>query len=52
MNTLIIGVGFILQENLQHAEMTAGGWVFMIAAWVFILTLTFYTFSKILKGNK
>jgi hypothetical protein len=52
MNTLMIGVGFILQESAQHVEMKAGGWAFMIAAWVFILTLTFYTFSKVLKGNK
>ncbi|HYP02800.1 MAG TPA: hypothetical protein VER76_21625 [Pyrinomonadaceae bacterium] len=32
--------------------MTAGGWVFMIAAWLFILTLVYYTFSKVLRGNK
>jgi hypothetical protein len=31
-------------------EMTTGGWVFMIAAWVFILTLVYYTFSKVLRG--
>jgi hypothetical protein len=33
-------------------EMTGGGWVFMISAWVFILTLVYYTFSKVLRGGK
>lgn len=32
--------------------MTAGGWVFMISAWAFILALTFYTFGKILRPKK
>jgi len=40
----------ILQAT-EPAHMTGGGWVFIIAAWIFILTLTFYTFGKIL-GNK
>lgn len=31
--------------------MTGGGWVFMIAAFVFILTLVYYTFSKVLRGG-
>jgi len=33
-------------------EMTTGGWVFMGAAWFFILTLVYYTFSKVLRGKK
>jgi hypothetical protein len=33
-------------------HMTAGGWVFMISAWVFILVLVYYTFSKVLRGGK
>lgn len=40
----------ILQAS-QSVHMTAGGWVFLIVAWIFILTLTFYTFGKIL-GKK
>jgi choline-glycine betaine transporter len=36
----------------EAAEMTTGGWVFMAAAWVFILTLVYYTFSKVLRGGK
>lgn len=34
------------------ATMTAGGWLFMISAWVFILALTLYTFGKILRPKK
>ena len=33
-------------------QMTTGGWVFMIGAWAFILTLVYYTFSKVLRGGK
>lgn len=39
----------------QRAEgqvMSGGGWLFMSAAWVFILVLVFYTFSKVLRGKK
>ena len=32
-------------------EMTAGGWVFMLMAWAFILVLVYYTFSKVLRGG-
>ncbi len=41
-----------LQTGGEHPTMTTGGWVFMIAAWIFILTLTIFTFSKVLGGNK
>ena len=48
---------FFLQDatgaNRQVAQsMTTGGWVFMIGAWVCILTLVFYTFSKVLGGGR
>ena len=33
-------------------EMTAGGWVFLIGAWAFILILTLYTFGIILRSKK
>ena len=32
--------------------MTGGGWLFMSAAWVFILTLVYFTFSKVLMGGR
>lgn len=44
-------IAFFLQEAVRQ-QMTTGGWVFMAAAWSFILVLTFYTFSKILLGKK
>lgn len=36
----------------EPIRMTAGGWLFMGAAWIFILALTYYTFSKVLGGGK
>lgn len=41
----------LLQGSGPGIEMTAGGWAFMVCAWVFILALTFYTFGKVL-GKK
>lgn len=43
-------IALLLQStnNLDHPEMTAGGWVFAVGAWIFILSLTIFTFSKIL----
>lgn len=41
----------LLQPPPQQPVMTAGGWVFMALAWITILGLTFFTFSKIL-GNR
>jgi hypothetical protein len=38
----------ILLQNAARSHMTTGGWIFMAGAWIFILVLTFYTFSKIL----
>lgn len=31
---------------------TGGGWLFMSAAWVFILVLVYYTFSKVLLAGR
>lgn len=42
----------LLLQGAERPHMTGGGWVFLIAAWLFILILTFYTFSKILTGKK
>ncbi len=57
--TLIIGTILMLWQATgattgrpADVEMTGGGWVFMISAWVFILTLVYYTFSKVLRGGK
>lgn len=36
-------------SSAAHVEMKTEGWIFLAAAWIFILTLTFYTFGKILK---
>jgi hypothetical protein len=44
-------IAFLLQEAVRQ-HMTTGGWTFMAGAWVFILVLTFYTFSKILTNKK
>lgn len=32
--------------------MTGGGWLFMSGAWVFILVLVYYTFSKVLLAGR
>lgn len=57
--TLIIGMIFVLLQatgaptgRAADVQMTAGGWVFMISAWTFILVLVYYTFSKVLRGDK
>ena len=57
--TLIIGTILMFLQATgattsrpADVEMTTGGWVFMISAWAFILTLVFYTFSKVLRGGK
>ena len=56
--TLLIGMIFVLLQatggttgRAADVQMTTGGWVFMISAWVFILTLVYYTFSKVLRGS-
>ena len=42
-------------RGAQQAEaqvLTGGGWLFMSLAWVFILTLVYFTFSKVLAGGR
>lgn len=41
----------VAREQLEQV-MTGGGWLFMSAAWVFILVLVYYTFSKVLLGGR
>ena len=58
--TLMIGMILMLLQATgvttgraeEPVRMTAGGWVFMLGAWAFILTLVYYTFSKVLRGGK
>jgi hypothetical protein len=38
----------LLQQPAQQPELTSGGWVFMALAWLLILALVFFTFSKVL----
>ena len=59
MTTLILvtALAFFQQagqpaKEAQERVMEPGGWAFMIAAWAFILILTFYTFGKILRGGR
>ena len=56
MTTLISMTALALfQQAGQRAEvqsLTGGGWLFMSAAWVFILILVFFTFSKVLRGGR
>jgi len=39
-------------RETQERVMETGGWVFLIAAWTFILVLVYYTFSKVLRGGR
>ncbi|HEY9283046.1 MAG TPA: hypothetical protein VIP46_06295 [Pyrinomonadaceae bacterium] len=60
MTNLIIGTVLALVQEAapvvarerQEQLMTGGGWLFMSAAWVFILVLVYYTFSKVLLGGR
>lgn len=50
---MIIAIALaLLQTPPPNVEMTAGGWAFMAMAWIFILALTFFTFSRILGNRK
>jgi hypothetical protein len=46
---LIIAPLLIFAEEAAHVEMKGEGWLFMAAAWFFILTLVAFTFGKVLK---
>lgn len=56
MTTLILTTALaFFQQAAPQTEpqvLTGGGWLFMSAAWVFILVLVFYTFGKILRGGR
>jgi choline-glycine betaine transporter len=61
MTNLILGTALAFFQDAaaptvareaQEQVMTGGGWLFMSAAWVFILTLVLFTFSKVLRGGK
>ncbi|HET9531013.1 MAG TPA: hypothetical protein VFQ92_11720 [Blastocatellia bacterium] len=41
----------LLQQPTQQPQMTWGGWIFMALAWLLILALVSFTFSKVL-GNR
>ena len=41
----------LFQQPPAQPEMTAGGWAFMVVAWLFILYLSFYSFARVL-GKK
>jgi hypothetical protein len=49
ITAILTSVLAFAQQQAKHIEMEPEGWVFMAAAWIFILSLTFYTFGKILK---
>ena len=42
----------VVARETQEQVMTGGGWLFMSAAWIFILVLVYYTFSKVLLGGR
>ena len=42
----------VVAREQQEQLMTGGGWLFMSMAWVFILVLVYYTFSKVLLGGR
>ena len=39
-------------QRPEAAEMTAGGWVFMIGAWTGIISLAIFCFSKVIRNRK
>ena len=54
---LITTIGLFLIQAAERTpevapQMTAGGWIFMAAAWIFIISLTYYTFAKVLRGSR
>ena len=42
----------VVAREQQEQVMTGGGWLFMSGAWVFILVLVYFTFSKVLMGGR
>ena len=41
-----------LLQRPEAAEMSTGGWVFMIGAWAAIISLAIFCFSKVLRRRK
>ena len=57
VNVMLIATALLLlfqttEKTAEVAKMTVGGWIFMAGAWIFIISLTYYTFAKVLRGNK
>ena len=52
--TIATTLALLLQQGAgaEAQTMTAGGWVFMASAWLVILVLVYYTFSKVLRGRR
>lgn len=48
-----VAIAFLLQTQSAAAatEMTTGGWIFMAGAWIGIISLAVFCFSKILRGS-
>jgi len=42
----------VVARERGEQVMTGGGWLFMSAAWVFILTLVYFTFSRVLLAGR
>lgn len=42
----------LIQNQAAAPQMTTGGWVFMASAWIGILLLVVFCFSKILRNKK
>ncbi|HLL77177.1 MAG TPA: hypothetical protein VK421_18130 [Pyrinomonadaceae bacterium] len=40
------------REQQAGQVLTGGGWLFMSMAWVFILVLVYFTFSKVLLAGR
>lgn len=36
----------------EPQRMTTGGWIFMAGAWICILSLVYFTFSRVLRGGR
>lgn len=56
MTTIAFFVMLLLQTAEttapQPQQMTTGGWIFMAGAWLFILSLVYFTFSKVLRRSR
>ena len=42
----------LIQGAAEQQQMTTGGWVFMIGAWVGIISLAIFCFSKVIGNRK